>query len=62
MARTKQVARFRVDESGNVVPMVRPMQAAAERMGLGVPTPIQKTKKAKEIKEPKEPKSANQEK
>lgn len=56
MARTKQVARFRVDESGNVVPTVRPMQAAAERMGFGVPAPIQKTKKTKKANEIKEEK------
>jgi hypothetical protein len=31
MARVKQVARFRVDENGNVVPIVRPVQSPAER-------------------------------
>jgi hypothetical protein len=59
MARTKQVARFRVDEHGNVVPIVRPLQSPSDRMRSD-PAPvtptIKKTKKGK--KKPKEAKAA----
>jgi hypothetical protein len=54
MTRVKQVARFRVDENGKVVPIERrPLQAACERMGFGVSNaqPIKKQdKKGKKAK------------
>jgi hypothetical protein len=57
MARVKQVARFRVDENGKVVPIERrPLQAACERMGFGMSNaqPIKKKdKKGKAAKEDK---------